>query len=116
MLSLNYISLNTKKNIMKETTFLDKCKGIALIIFASLIGTAAVLFSVSPAQADNGPETTYSTGKYMMTLQATYAEDLMNWYVLVWDTETGRSKFYYGNPDAGMTAASSRYNLPSSPL
>jgi hypothetical protein len=116
MLSLNYILLNTKKNIMKETTFLDKCKGIALIIFASLIGTAAVLFSVSPAQADNGPETTYSTGKYMMSLQAIYAQDQMNWYTLVWDTESGRSKIYYGNKDVSMQGASSHYQLPSSPL
>jgi len=90
---------------------------------ASLFGTAAIIFafaflirSASPAQADNGPQTTYSTGKYMMSVESAYADSRVNWYVLVWDTETGRSKFYYGNPDDGMTAASSRYNLPSSPL
>jgi hypothetical protein len=90
---------------------------------ASLFGTAAIIFafaflirSASPAQADNGPETTYSTGKYMMSLQATMGPSDMNWYVLVWDTESGRSKMYYGNTDAGMGPANSQYNLPSSPL
>jgi hypothetical protein len=90
---------------------------------ASLFGTAAIIFafaflirSASPAQADNGPETTYSTGKYMMSLQAIYAQDQMNWYTLVWDTESGRSKIYYGNKDVSMQAASSHYQLPSSPL
>jgi hypothetical protein len=86
--------------------------GLAAIIFAF----AFLMRSASPAQADNGPETTYSTGKYMMTLQAVYGQGSMQWYVLVWDTETGRSKFYYGTPDEGMSAANSQYNLPSSPL
>jgi hypothetical protein len=86
--------------------------GLAAIIFAF----AFLMRSASPAQADNGPETTYSTGKYMMTVQATNAENGMNWYVLVWNTETGRSKFYYGNPEDGMGPANSQYNLPSSPL
>jgi hypothetical protein len=104
---------------MKQTTFLDKCKGIALVFSAFgllLFGAAALVYSASPAQADNGPETTYSTGKYMMQMQATRGGDLMNWYVLIWDTETGRSKFYYSNENSKMQAASSHYQLPSSPL
>ena len=43
--------------------------------------------------------------------------DKMNWYVLVWDTENGRSKMYYGDKDMGkIVAAGSAFNLPSSPL
>jgi hypothetical protein len=90
---------------------------------ASLFGTAAIIFafaflirSASPAQADNGPQTTYSTGKYMMQMEAIYAQDQMNWYTLVWDTESGRSKIYYGNKEVSMQGASSHYQLPSSPL
>jgi hypothetical protein len=104
---------------MKQTTFLDKCKGIALVFSAFsllLFGAAALVYSASPAQADNGPETTYSTGKYMMSMEAVWAEDQMNWYTLVWDTESGRSKIYYGNIEVSMQAASSHYQLPSSPL
>jgi hypothetical protein len=103
---------------MKQTTFLDKCKGIALVFSAFsllLFGAAALVYSASPTQADNGPETTYSTGKYMMSMQTIKGEQ-MNWYVLVWDTESGRSKIYYGNSEYSMRAASSHYQLPSSPL
>jgi hypothetical protein len=90
---------------------------------AGLFGTAAIIFafaflirSASPAQADNGPQTTYSTGKYMMSLQAVMADGYMNYYTLVWDTETGRSKFYYTNKNESIRTASSHYTLPSSPL
>jgi len=104
---------------MKPTTFLDKCKGIALVCAAFsllLFGAAALVYSASPAQADVGSQTTYSGGKYMMSLQAVMDGERMNWYILVWDTETGRSKLYYGNQKQGMDAANSQYNLPSSPL
>ena len=90
---------------------------------AGLFGTAAIIFafaflirSASPAQADTGPQTTYSTGKYMMQLEAIVADGRMNWYYVVWDTETGESKFYYGNKGEGILLASKHYTLPSSPL
>jgi hypothetical protein len=104
---------------MKQTTFLDKCKGIALVFSAVgllLFGAAALVYSASPAQADNGPQTTYTTGKYMMSMTTIWADSRPNWYIIVWNTETGNSKFYYSNPDEGMGAASSRFQLPSSPL
>jgi len=91
---------------------------------ASLFGTAAIIFafaflirSASPAQADNGPQTTYSTGKYMMSFNTVVmGASSMSFYVLVWDTETGRSKLYYGNQKGGLGPAGSAYQLPSSPL
>jgi hypothetical protein len=86
--------------------------GLAAIIFAF----AFLIRSASPAQADSGPETTYSTGKYMIDMQAILADGTMNWYYIVWDTETGRSKFYYGNKNENIRTASSHYQLPSSPL
>jgi hypothetical protein len=105
---------------MKETTFLDKCKGIALIFSAFgllLFGAAALVYSASPAQADSGPETTYSTGKYMMQMEAIIdANDALAWYLLVWDTESGRSKFYFMNKTQSVTEAPGHYQLPSSPL
>lgn len=105
---------------MKETTFLDKCKGIALVFGTfslMLFGAAALMFSISPAQANNAPQTTYGTGKYQMELTSVVSNKGNTfWYVLVWDTETGRSKFYYGSVEDGMNAADSRFNLPSSPL
>jgi hypothetical protein len=92
-------------------------------LFAGLFGTAAIIFafaflirSASPAQADNGPQTTYSTGKYMMTFQAVVAQGSMNYYILIWNTETGYSKMYYGDDDVSFSPANSNYQLPSSPL
>ncbi|WP_052593651.1 hypothetical protein [Aureispira sp. CCB-QB1] len=104
---------------MKETTFLDQCKGIALVFSAVallLFGAAALVYSASPVQANHEPKTTYGTGKYMMSLQAEMSETQMSWYILVWDTETGRSKFYYGNKGEGMNAANGKYQIPASPL
>ena len=86
--------------------------GLAAIIFAF----AFLIRSASPAQADVGPQTTYSTGKYMMSLQAAMGDDRMNWYVLVWNTESGDSKLYYGNVEEGTNRAHSKFQLPSSPL
>ena len=86
--------------------------GLAAVIaaFAFLIQTT------TPAVADS-PTTTYSNGRYMMSMQAVPGQEhKMNWYVLAWDTDTGRSKFYYGNAKEGMVAAASRFNLPSNPL
>ncbi len=38
------------------------------------------------------------------------------WYVLVQDTETGCSKYYYESVSRGTQVASSKFQLPSSPL
>ena len=104
------ISLKSKKHIMDKIT--QRFFGLAAIIFAF----AFLIRSASPAQADNGPQTTYSSGKYMMQMDAEVGDGNMNWYVLVWDTETGRSKIYCVNQDASMRGAPGHYQLPSSPL
>ncbi|WP_052593647.1 hypothetical protein [Aureispira sp. CCB-QB1] len=94
-------------------------------ICASLFGTAAIIFafaflirSASPAQANYEPKTTYgSTGKYMMQLSTTVEQNNeIFWHILAWDTETGRSKFYFGTAEDGTAAAAAAYNLPTNPL
>ena len=109
---------------MKETTFMERCKGIsmiigmlALLVGAALFGTAALIQSATPAQAGDGPQMTNGVGKYQMALSAVVGNDGKTyWYVLAYDTETGRSKFYYGIGGKGTYKAESQYNLPSSPL
>lgn len=109
---------------MKEDNLMKKCKAIALVmgvaffgIAAMLFGAAAVIYSASPAQADPAPQTIQTAGKYQMQLSTVLTStDKSYWYVLVWDTETGRSKMYYGNISDGIKLAHSMYNLPSSPL
>jgi hypothetical protein len=98
---------------MQSTTFLDKCKGIALIIFA----TAALMYSINPVQADT-PQASYAAGRYQMNLNSVDTQGSGTYfYILVWDTETGRSKMYYGSTNSKKIGpAYQTYQLPSSPL
>ncbi len=92
-------------------------------ICASLFGTAAIIFafaflirSASPVQANYEPKTTYGTGKYMMQMEAVVSNSNVFYYTLVWNTETGNSKLYYGDMSDGTSLAGNTYQLPSSPL
>ena len=86
--------------------------GFAAIVFAF----AALIYSTNPATASN-PNTGYESGKYMMSFTSNMNGDLQSWYIIVWNTETGQSKMYYGTDKMGkITAAGSAFNLPSSPL
>lgn len=100
--------------------FLERCKGWALVISATgflFLGLAAFVFSISPAQADVNPQQTYATGKYQMEFTSVVSGGTTEWYILVYDTETGYSKMYYGDSSMGkITNAASAFNLPSSPL
>jgi hypothetical protein len=101
---------------MNNTSFFEKCKGIALILGVVLFGTAAILSSTTPAQAD-APQTMYATGKYQMSIASVMSNDNRAfWYIIAWDTETGRSKFYYGSVREGTQVATSKFQLPYSPL
>ncbi|WP_052593649.1 hypothetical protein [Aureispira sp. CCB-QB1] len=86
--------------------------GIAAIIFAF----AFLIRSFSPVQANHEPQTTYGTGKYMMSLQSMVYNGDPYWYILVWDTETGNSKFYFVSSESSMRPGSSEYQLPTRPL
>ena len=113
----NFLTKN--KNQMKTTSFIEKCQGIALVVSSVallLFGAATLVYSTTPAQAD-APQTMYATGKYQMALTSVRSSDgTIFWYILAWDSETGRSKMYYGNTSSGTNAAHSKYQLPSSPL
>lgn len=100
-----------KKYIMDKIT--QRLLGIAAIIFAF----AFLIRSFSPAQANHAPQTTYGTGKYMMEMTSIInSNDLVTWYILVWNTESGNSKLYYGTVATGNQSANGEYQLPSSPL
>ena len=109
---------------MQTDRLMKKSKAIALVVgvvlfgmAAVLFGTAAVIYAASPAQANNGPQMTQGYGKYKMELvSGVTSGDKTYWYIIVYNTETGRSKFYYGNVKEGTKSSHSMYNLPSSPL
>lgn len=110
-----------------ENKFLQSCIGISIVIFA----VGFLIRSVVPAKAEVQksriifPEEPNSVGKYMMTyqMQEHYKDgpsDAGNLYhvvwrqVLVWDTETGKSKMYYKDNNGHFQA--STHQLPSQPL
>lgn len=91
----------------------------AMFGLAAIIASFAFLIQSSSTATADAPTATNEAGKYQMQFQAEMDErnDEMNFYILVWDTSTGRSKLYYGSVGAGrITAATSPFNLPSSPL
>jgi hypothetical protein len=52
-----------------------------------------------------------------MQFEAEWDDDTMNFYTLVSDTSTGKSKLYYGSAGKGLIKAGpSAFNLPSNPL
>lgn len=89
---------------------------IGLTIAALVCSFAFLIQSTSTATAD-APTATNEVGKYMMQYQAVYGNGRTSYYILVWDTSTGRSKVYSGNSQSnGLTAGPASYSPPSSPL
>ncbi len=90
----------------------------AMFGFAAIVAAFAFLIqSTNPATADAAPDKITEVGRYGMQFQAEYDGVRIQWYTLVWDTSTGRSKMYYGNGKMGeIKAASGPFNLPSNPL
>jgi hypothetical protein len=99
---------------MQISNFLQKCIGIALVSGTILFGSAALIATINPAKADN-PSTVNSTGKVMMDQIAWEREGKTFYNILIWDTETGKSKMYYTSFSEGTYKVSSA-QLPSSPI
>ncbi|HAS40694.1 MAG TPA: hypothetical protein DCS93_09460 [Microscillaceae bacterium] len=101
---------------------------LTLSIAALVFSIAAFIYSTSAVNAkepaivfpDKPVSGTYATGKYMMDMAMIPGSGSERAYyqILVWNTETGRSKFYYGNAKSGGSTkkAASSFNLPSNPL
>lgn len=101
-------------------------------LFAILLfGGSVLFFSVKTATANETkkfdfPETLTeadktaiqnSNGKYLMNISTCFSDGMTYWYILVWDTTTGKSKFYYGSPrDKATKLGASQFQLPSNPL
>ncbi len=92
---------------------------IAQRILATFLGLALFTFAIgtvmnNSAKADS-PNTVNNTGKIMMSESGFLLNGTAMYHVLVWDTETGKSKLYnYNRNTAKMN--SSEYQLPTSPL
>jgi len=84
-----------------------------------LLGLSALIFALgsiihNPLKADM-PNQTSSTGKIMMDQNSFVHNGNYYFHVLVWDTETGKSKMYFFyNSKSKLEAAN--YQLPVTPL
>lgn len=96
-----------------------------------LVGGSLFFFSVKTATANdtkkfNFPETlteadkasiANSNGRYSMEITSVISSsNKSTWYILVYDTQTGRSKFYYGSVGSGTAVATQKFQLPVKPL
>jgi hypothetical protein len=92
---------------------------IAQRIFASFLGLALFTFAIgtvmnNSAKADS-PNTVNSTGKIMMSESGFLLNGKAMYHILVWDTETGKSKLYnFGTVTGKLTPTD--YQLPTSPI
>ncbi|NRB60223.1 MAG: hypothetical protein HRU50_09855 [Winogradskyella sp.] len=116
-------------NLKEKTSLIYAMNKLFAIL---LFGGALFIFSISTlnAKSDNKtfnfPDTLSHTdtkliqtsdGKYQMDLQVVKdSEGKFFWFVLVWDTQTGKSKLYSKNKDKGTIPAHSGWQLPASPL
>lgn len=112
---LQFLVKTTKIYIaMKITNFLQKCIGISLVAATLLFGSATLIGTITPAKADN-PTVINESGKIQMDQNSFLIDGKYLYHVLVWDTETGKSKLYYHSKSSGVFT-STNYQLPSSPL
>lgn len=112
--------------------FVGNFSKIVLSISVFMLCASAFVFSIhkvtaNDSKAFNFPEKLTevdrlaiqnSNGKYQMEISTGTSEGDLIWFILVWDTQTGRSKLYFGDPDSanGTRGAYSKFQLPSKPL
>jgi len=99
---------------MQISNFLQKCFGIALVSGTILFGSAALIATINPVKADN-PTTVNESGKIMMDQINIQRDGKSYYHILIWDTESGKSKMYYQSTSDGSYKIGSN-QLPSSPL
>ena len=92
---------------------------IAQRILATFLGLALFTFAIgtvmnNSAKADS-PNTVNNSGKIMMSEGGFELNGKAMYHILVWDTETGKSKLYnFGTATGKLTPTD--YQLPTSPI
>jgi hypothetical protein len=100
---------------MKNLKFVDLCKGIMFLLIGIGIASFGIASISNNSVKADSPNTVNNTGKIQMSTAGFVLNGNPVYNVLVWDTESGKSKLY--NFDRGtnnMVAPS--YQLPSSPI
>lgn len=108
---------------------MDRLSQRILAVSLSLMGLilCSTLFvaTISPATASDTPSSLSSSGdgegggKYMMDYTSVHvpSQDKTYYEVLVWNTETGKSRlYYYSYSDKAFKAYEDNVQIPSNPL
>jgi len=104
---------------------MNKFLQISLGVSAMLLSGAFFIRSIQPAHAEVSPmkqlaNNTMSSGKYMMNQACVFNAEASTvyHYVLVWDTETGKSKMYWFDRTDKKTYEWEQFgkDLPAVPL
>lgn len=88
---------------------------VGLTLAAIILSVGFFINSLSPATAANN-DNLYENGRYMMDYHSAYEGNSTKWYLIVWDTQTGKSKAYWAGGSEGWRVSGAAYQLPSSPL
>jgi hypothetical protein len=99
---------------MKNLKFVDLCKGIMFLLIGIGIASFGIASITNNSAKADSPNTVNSTGKIMMSESGFLLNGKPVYHILVWDTETGKSKLFGFNGSDKMVVAS--YQIPSSPL
>jgi hypothetical protein len=98
---------------MKKLNLLETSKAIMfLLIGAGIFMFGAASFFNNPVKADHEAQTS-GIGKIMMHQNSFVYDGHYYYQILVWDSETGKSKIY--DIDNG-NLEKANYSLPTSPL
>ena len=90
--------------------------GLTVTAFLAVVlfGGGFFMSTINPVKADN-PTTVNETGKIMMDQNSFVHEGAFYYHILVWDSESGKSKIYGFKKSSGLFGTTN-YQLPSSPL
>lgn len=97
-----------------KTKFLSACIGIAAVLFAM----GFFIQSINPARAQTNVGNSNSdckTGKYQMQFSTIVFGSTVYYRILVYDTETGKSRIYNGSSGYDGWKEDEK-NLPENPL
>ena len=99
---------------MKNLKFVDFCKGIMFLLIGIGIASFGIAsISNNSAKADS-PNTVNDSGKIQMSATGFEINGKPVYNIVVWDSETGKSKIYTYANNGEMISAT--FKLPSSPL
>ncbi|MCP4438525.1 MAG: hypothetical protein GY810_06235 [Aureispira sp.] len=87
---------------------------VGLTLAAIILSVGFFINSLSPATASNN-DNLYENGRYMIQYETSVVSGQTYWYLVAWDTQTGKSKAYYGN-GSGWNVSAPKFQLPSNPL